>query len=88
MDNKKTEQQKIEHEKKNEELANCYKRMAKTDDGKIIMKDLERYLGYNKSSVCRQQPNQHQTFYCEGLRAAYLYINEKINREIKIGETK
>lgn len=82
-DNEKTEQQKIENEKRSNELALCYKRMSNTDDGKKIMKDLAKYCGYNKSSVCRQQPNEFQTMYCEGLRAAYLYINEKINREIK-----
>ena len=79
----KTEQQKIENEKKNEDRARWYKRMAKTDDGKKIMKDLADHCGQNKTSVCRQQPNQFQTMYCEGLRSAYLYINEKINREIK-----
>lgn len=75
------EQQKIENEKKNAELVNSYKRMAKTDAGKMIMKDLEIYCGQNKSSVCRQQPNQFQTMYCEGIRSVYLYIHEKINRE-------
>ena len=83
LDNKKTEQQKIENEKRSNELVKCYKRFSKTDDGKKIIKDLEKYCGYNKSSVCRQQPNPNQTMYCEGLRAAYLYIIEKINREIK-----
>ena len=47
------EQQKIENEKRSNELSNCYKRMSKTDDGKKILEDLERYCGYNKSSVCR-----------------------------------
>ncbi len=75
------EKQKIENEKKNIELANCYKRMAQTEDGKKIVIDLERYCGQNKSSVCRQSPNPYQTVYCEGLRAAFLYINDKINRK-------
>lgn len=81
LDNKETEQQKIENEKRNAELVNSYKRMARTDVGKMIMKDLERYCGQNKSSVCRQSPNPYQTAYCEGMRSIYLYIQEKINRE-------
>ncbi len=75
------EQQRIENEKKNVELANCYKRMAQTDDGKKIMSDLERYCGQNKTSVCRQSPNPYQTMFCEGMRNVFLYINEKINRK-------
>jgi len=77
------EVQRIENEKKNTELANCYKRMSQTDDGKKIMPDLERYCGQNKSSVCRQSPNPYQTSFCEGMRNVYLYINEKINRKEK-----
>ncbi len=72
-----------ENEKKNAELAQCYKRMALTEDGKKIMTDLERYCGQNKSSVCRQAPDPYQTVYCEGMRAVFLYINEKINRKEK-----
>lgn len=74
---------KAENEKKNKELAQCYKRMAKTDDGKKIMADLERYCGQNKSSVCRQAPDYLQTLYCEGMRSVFLYINAKINRKEK-----
>ncbi len=77
------EKQREENEKKNVELARCYKRMALTEDGKKIMADMERYCGQNKSSVCRQAPDPNQTMYCEGLRAAYLYMNEKINRKEK-----
>ena len=77
------ETQKMENEKKNEERANWYKRMAQTNDGKNIIVDLADYCGQNKSSVCRQSPNPYQTSYCEGLRAAYLYINGMINRKEK-----
>ena len=75
------EKQKLENEKKKTELASCFKRMSQTADGKVIMPDLERYCGQNKSSVCRQSPNALQTSYCEGMRAVYLYINEKIDRK-------
>ena len=75
------EQQREDNEKKNVELARCYKRMALTEDGKKIMADMERYCGQNKSSVCRQAPDALQTVYCEGMRAAFLYMNEKINRK-------
>ncbi len=77
------DKQKEENENKNVELARCYKRMALTEDGKKIVADLERYCGQNKSSVCRQAPDPYQTVYCEGLRAAFLYIREKINRKEK-----
>lgn len=76
------EQQKIEAEKRNTEKARWYKRMAKTEDGQKIMEDLESYCGQNKTSVCRQQPNPYQTAYCEGMRSVYLYVIEKINREV------
>lgn len=77
------EKQREEKEKIDADRARCYKRMALTDDGKIIMADMERYCGQNKSSVCRQAPNPDQTMFCEGLRAAFLYMNEKINRKEK-----
>ena len=77
------EQKRIENEKKNEERANWYKRMAQTDDGKKIMVDLEDYCGQNKSSVCGHSPNPYQTFDAKGRRGVYLYINEKINRKEK-----
>lgn len=77
------EKQREDNEKKNVELARCYKRMALTEDGKKIMADMERYCGQNKSSVCRQAPDALQTVYCEGLRAAFLYMKEKINRKEK-----
>ena len=75
------EKQKLENEKKNVERANWYKRMAQTEDGKKIIKDLIIHCGQNKTSVCRQSPNPYQTAYCEGMREVYLYINEKINRK-------
>ena len=77
------EQQKIENEKRSNEKALWYKRMAETDDGKEIIKDLENHCGQNKTSVCRQAPNPYQTAYCEGMRSIFLYIREKINRELK-----
>ena len=80
------EKQAEEKDKRDVELARCYKRMALTDDGKIIMADMARYCGQDRSSVCRQAPNPDQTMYCEGLRAAFLYMNEKINRKEKENE--
>ena len=79
------EQQKIDNEKKNIDRANWYKRMADTKDGKKIMVDLAKYCNYDKSSVCRSNPNPYQTVYEEGMRAVFLYINEKINRKEKKG---
>ncbi len=81
LDNNKSDQQKIENEKRNTEKALWYKRMAVSDDGKKIMIDLADHCGYNKTSVCRQQPNSNQTMYCEGIRSVFLYIQDKINRK-------
>lgn len=77
------DKQKQENEKKNADRAMWYKRMASTKDGKKIMADLAEYCNYNKTSVCRQQPNPDQTMFCEGMRAVFLYINEKVNRKEK-----
>lgn len=74
---------KADNEKKNLELCRCFKRMSKTKDGKEVLKALEDYCGQNKSSVCRTSPNPYQTMYVEGMRAIWLYINDKINRKEK-----
>lgn len=76
------EQQKIENEKKNVELARCFKRMAKTDDGKKIMANLEWFCCQNRTSIGPEDKwNTNQVFYHEGMRNVYLYIQSKIKRK-------
>lgn len=78
------EQQQVESEKKKKELAQAYKRLFRTDDGKIVKEDLERFCGFNNISVSEQDPNAYQTFFAEGKRRVYLRIIGMINRrEIK-----
>ena len=74
------EQQQQEAEKRNADLAKCYKRMSQTDDGKKIMADLESVLGFKRTSIdgCW---DANRTFYHEGMRNAYLYILQKIERK-------
>lgn len=74
---------KAENEKKNVELARCYKRMAKTDDGKKIMANLEYFCCQNRTSIGSGEDrwNTNQVFYHEGMRNVYLYIQGKIRRK-------
>jgi len=74
------DKQKAENEQKNKELADCYKRMAKTDDGKIIMADLEIFCGAKRIAADKDW-NAYKTFFHDGMRNIYLYINTKIDRK-------
>lgn len=73
------EKLKAENEKKTRELAHAYKRLFASSDGKLVLKDLEFFCGQNKSSVCEQSPNPHQTMFAEGKRRVFLRINSKLN---------
>ncbi len=77
------EQQLAENEKKRQELAQAYKRFSQTEDGKIVLEDLERFCGYRTTSVCEQDPNELQTFFSEGKRRVYLRINSMIELKEK-----
>ena len=68
------ETQGIENEKKQTELKNAYGRLFKTDDGKIVKEDLERFCGFLNTSVSQQSPDAYQTFFNEGKRRIYLRI--------------
>ena len=74
------EQQQAENERKNVELARCYKRMAISDDGKEIMKDLESILGAKRTSIDNGF-DTNKVFFHEGMRNAYLHIKGKIERK-------
>ncbi len=74
------DKQKEENEKKNVELAQCYKRMALTEDGKKIMADMEVFCGAKRISSDRDW-NEHSIFFHDGMRNVYLYIMKKIERK-------
>jgi len=77
------EQQKLENEKEIQELASAYKRVSLTDDGKMILKDLEGFCGFRKTSVSERSPDAYQTFFAEGKRRVFLRIESMINKEIE-----
>ncbi len=72
---------KAENEKKRKERTQAYKRFSKTDDGKLILADLESFCGFHNTSVSEQSPNELQTFFAEGKRRVYLRINGFIRRK-------
>jgi len=71
----------VENEKKRKERIRAYKRFSKTDDGKLILADLEVFCGFNNTSVSEQSPNELQTFFAEGKRRVYLRIDGFIRRK-------
>ena len=74
------ENQKLENEKKNAERANWYKRMAITDDGKKIMADLASFCGAKRVASDRDW-DAYKTFFHDGMRNVYLYIEQMIERK-------
>lgn len=74
------EQKQIENEQERIERIRTYKRLFMTDDGKEVLADLERFCGYNNSSVSEQSPDAYQTFFAEGKRRVYLRINNFLRR--------
>jgi len=64
-------------------LVQSYKRLFNSDDGKIVLADLQRFCGYNHTSVCEQSPDALQTFFAEGKRRVFLRIWSMINKETK-----
>lgn len=70
-----------ENEKKRLELERAYKRFSKTDDGKVILEDLERFCGQNRPSASEQSPNSLQTHFNEGKRRVFLRINGFLRKE-------
>lgn len=75
------EVKKAENEKIQKERRQAYKRFAQTDDGKLILKDLESFCGFHNTSVSEQSPDAYQTFFAEGKRRVYLRINSFIRRK-------
>ncbi len=74
-----------ENEKRQRELKHAYKRLSKTDDGKMVFEDLRSFCGQDRVSVCEQNPNALQTMFAEGKRRVYLRINGMIKKENENG---
>jgi len=73
-----------ENERKREELAQAYKRLFMTDDGKIVKEDLEKFCGFHTTSVCEHHPNALQTFFAEGKRRVILRIQGFLRRKTNV----
>jgi hypothetical protein len=70
-----------ENEKKRQELTQAYKRLFMTDDGRTVLRDLESFCGFHKTSVNQYNPNSFQTFFAEGQRRVYLRIDSFLRRK-------
>lgn len=73
-----------ENEKYRKELASAYKRLFKTNDGKIILKDLTSFCGFLKTST-NVEFNPYYVMFAEGKRRVYLRIHSMITKENKNG---
>ena len=74
---------KAENEKRQIEKVRAYKRFSMTDDGKLILKDLEVFCGFRRPSYNEQSPNALQTHINEGKRRVYLRFDSFINQKEK-----
>lgn len=72
-----------EKEKMRMGLVHAYKRMSATDDGKLILKDLEMFCGQYNSCMNEQAPDAYQTFVMLGKRRVFLRIHGMINQKEK-----
>ncbi len=76
-----TEKIQFENEKQRKELASAYKRLFKTDDGKIVKEDLESFCGFLKTST-NVEWNPHYVMFAEGKRRVFLRIYSMINKNV------
>jgi len=65
--------------KKIKELIQNYKTVFKSDDGKMVMDDLEKRCFYHTSTFSRSEPNE--TAFFEGQRTILLFIKSMINHK-------
>ena len=65
--------------KKIKELIQNYKKVFKSDDGKMVMDDLEKRCFYNTSTYNSKEPNE--TAFFEGQRTVLLFIKSMINHK-------
>ena len=64
--------------KKKLAIRQAYKRLFDSKDGKLVMEDLEKVLGY---TVTIFDPNSHRMAVNEGGRSALLYIKDQMDVE-------
>ncbi len=76
------DQQNAENEKERQELKQAYGRLFKTDDGKTVLKDLESFCGFLKTST-NVDFNPYYVMFAEGKRRVFLRIHSMINKENK-----
>ena len=69
------EKQKAENAKRQQEKTHAFKRLFATDDGKIVLADLESFCNFRRPSYNEQHPNALQTHINEGKRRVYLRID-------------
>jgi len=62
------------------ENAEYYKDVFCSAKGLKVLEDLKSFCGFERSSVCEQEPNALQTMYCEGKRRVYLRILSLIKK--------
>jgi len=65
--------------KKIKDLIQHYKAIFKSDDGKMVMDDLEKRCFYNTSTYNSKEPNE--TAFFEGQRTVLLFIKSMINHK-------
>tara|TARA_R110000868_G_scaffold171289_1_gene406973 strand:+ start:761 stop:985 length:225 start_codon:yes stop_codon:yes gene_type:complete len=61
------------------ELIKNYKSVFGSDDGKMVMDDLEKRCFYNTSTYNSKEPNE--TAFFEGQRTVLLFIKSMINHK-------
>lgn len=76
---------KAENEKRQQEKVQAYKRFAMTDDGKLILEDLEVFCGFRRMIFNEQRPDALQAAINDGKRRVYLrfdgFIRKKMEKE-------
>ena len=72
----------MDYKKDQDKITSAYKHLFETENGKVVLSDLESFCGYNRSSVCEQHPDTNQTMYAEGKRRVYLRIRNILDRKL------
>lgn len=65
------------------ELIKAYKRLFNSPDGEIVLKDLSRNIGIDRSTYEIGSRNVEDMLYREGGRSLYLYIKGNVEQVIK-----
>jgi len=70
-----------EREKEIDKLAQRYKTLFASANGKKVLCDMERAFGANYSSVRQENFDPNRVLFFEGKRSAFLYIKRLLERE-------